>query len=933
VRGRARLRVAAAQIDERWPLLGGGSRDTAEERDEVLLGQTLQTIGTGAHLVIVWDAPPLNERSPPPVEIRIDEAFGAGKPPFMTELTERLDTFEGRLRRMEDELQSLRRLARQEQQHAIQAEPLPRVAFEPEREPEPVAAAPMWPPPTPLKQRKQREPIDLSVLLGARALAWTGGAVTLLGIVFFFVLAVERGWIGPGARVTLGAAVSGVLIGASLWLRARFGDTYASLSAAGAGIAGFYTTLLAATALYDLVPSSVALVAAATVAAIGAALAWWWRSETLAALGLLGAILVPVPIALQGDLTPLGVAFAGVVLAAATAVAAIRNWRRLHIAAVMCAAPQALALTFDNPSNTTVVVFGIWLVLAVVPTWLALRTRLTYVPAWLLLFSAAFAGWCAGVLFDGDTQGYALLAVALAYGLAGTALYRRDRDTSSLLWALGLTLAAVGAASLVSGSTLTIVWSAEAAILAWLARRIREPRFQLAALAWLGLAYVHGLSTDAPLTKLFVENDDAWRSVSSAGSLAVAAALVALSTFDWEERAEGILTRIFAELRATQPWIRIGGLGLAAVSAVYAASLALVGVPNSWDWGHVLVAALWSCVAVLLVCTRLRTWSIGALAAAIGLVVAYDLPEIAETQRSWSFATVAVASFAVALVYELRSKNAPTPPALASLAASVGLGAASAAELLDGDARGWVFLALAAGYGVTGVAVLRRRRDFASALGIASLALAFPASVWLLDGTWLVLAWAATGAALAVLARFEERLELGALAYLGFAIVHTLFMEAQPTDAVIAHEHPGSGVPALLLVIGGLLAFTRVRGLLRTPLSWACGALGLYAATLAILEASEDAGGTVSAAFQRGHTAVSAVWAVVGLVLLVLGLKRSRALQFGGFALFGISLAKLFLYDLAFLSSITRAFSFVAVGMLILVAGFCYQRMALDSRT
>jgi uncharacterized membrane protein len=89
----------------------------------------------------------------------------------------------------------------------------------------------------------------------------------------------------------------------------------------------------------------------------------------------------------------------------------------------------------------------------------------------------------------------------------------------------------------------------------------------------------------------------------------------------------------------------------------------------------------------------------------------------------------------------------------------------------------------------------------------------------------------------------------------------------------------------------------------------------------------------VSAAFQRGHTAVSAVWAIVGLVLLVLGLKRSRALQIGGFALFGISLAKLFLYDLAFLSSITRAFSFVAVGMLILVAGFFYQRMALDSRT
>ena len=89
----------------------------------------------------------------------------------------------------------------------------------------------------------QREPSrPLSVLLGARALAWTGGVVTLLGVVFFFVLAVERGWIGPSARVSLGAAASSVLVGAGLWLRRRFGDTFASISAAGAGIAGFYAT-------------------------------------------------------------------------------------------------------------------------------------------------------------------------------------------------------------------------------------------------------------------------------------------------------------------------------------------------------------------------------------------------------------------------------------------------------------------------------------------------------------------------------------------------------------------------------------------------------------------------------------------------------------------------------------------------------------------
>jgi uncharacterized membrane protein len=847
---------------------------------------------------------------------------------------DRLDSFEHRLRTLETELYELRRLARKEEERAPEPEaplwevlePPPAAAPEAERGPTPV---PVWTP----APRKQREPLDLAVLLGARALAWTGGVVTLLGIVFFFVLAVERGWIGPATRVALGATVSGVLVLAALWLRRRFGDTYASLSAAGVGIAGFYATLLAATALYDLVPSSAAVAGAAAIAAVGATIAWRWNSETLAALGFLGAILAPIAIAIQGDLTPLGVAFAGFVLAAATIVAVLKGWRGLHVAAVVCAAPQALALTFDNPANTVPVVFGIWAVLAAVPVWLALRTRLTYLPASLLMFSAAFGGYSAAVLFGGNMQGYVLLAVALAYGSAGTALYRRDRDTASLLWAIGLTLAAIGAASLASGATLTIVWSAEAAILAWLAQRIKEPRFQLAAFAWLTLAFAHGIAIDAPPTKLFVENSDAWRAVSSASSLAIAAALVGFWRFEWEDRAEGLLTQMLSDLREQQPWIRRGGFALAGITAVYAGSLAVVGLPASWGWGHVLVAALWSSIAVLLVFTRLRVWGLLLLAASITLVLGYDVHYIDEVQRSWAFAIVAGAAFVTALVWELSRGAVLELPAVAALAASVGLAAASATELLDGDPRAWVFLALAAGYGLTGVALLRRRRDFASALGIAALLFAFPASVWLLDDTWLVLAWATTGAALAVLARYEERLQYGALAYLAFALVHALAMEAQPNDIFIAHAHPGSGAPAVLLVVAGVAVFAYAREWLRTPLRWAYGALGLYAVTLGILEASERAGGSVDTAFQRAHTAVSAVWAVVGLALLILGLKRSRALQVGGLTLFGISLAKLFLYDLANLSSVTRAFSFVAVGMLIMVGGFFYQRMALESRT
>jgi uncharacterized membrane protein len=60
--------------------------------------------------------------------------------------------------------------------------------------------------------------------------------------------------------------------------------------------------------------------------------------------------------------------------------------------------------------------------------------------------------------------------------------------------------------------------------------------------------------------------------------------------------------------------------------------------------------------------------------------------------------------------------------------------------------------------------------------------------------------------------------------------------------------------------------------------------------------------------------------------------KQLPAFRVAGFALFGVSLAKLFLYDLSELSSVTRAFSFLAVGAVLLIGGFLYQRLEPGSR-
>jgi uncharacterized membrane protein len=176
----------------------------------------------------------------------------------------------------------------------------------------------------------------------------------------------------------------------------------------------------------------------------------------------------------------------------------------------------------------------------------------------------------------------------------------------------------------------------------------------------------------------------------------------------------------------------------------------------------------------------------------------------------------------------------------------------------------------------------------------------------------------------------EERFELASLAYLLLALGWTLLGPASPGLLFVVHSHPGVGAPAAFLVAAAAAVYAANARLLRVEALWASGTLVVYGFSLLLLELFQHVGGvTPDLAYQRGHTAVSALWGLVGLALLYTGLRRGvRALQLGGFALFGISLAKLFLYDLAFLSSVARAFSFLAVGGVLLLAGFFYQRLA-----
>ena len=153
-----------------------------------------------------------------------------------------------------------------------------------------------------------------------------------------------------------------------------------------------------------------------------------------------------------------------------------------------------------------------------------------------------------------------------------------------------------------------------------------------------------------------------------------------------------------------------------------------------------------------------------------------------------------------------------------------------------------------------------------------------------------------------------------------------------PSHLLVASGGPADGLWVLLgclvaLVVVGVTCSDRD---LRLGIEVIAGGIALYALSLGILEVAERvSSASVETDFERGHTAVSGLWALVGLGLLVAGLLRgSAAIRYGGLALFGLSLAKIFLYDLSSLSSVARAFSFIFVGGLLLAGGFFLQRLS-----
>ncbi len=204
----------------------------------------------------------------------------------------------------------------------------PPVPVRPAGEPEVVE------PPRPLPPVSAQPAFELEQFMGAKLFAWVGGLALFLGLAFFAKLSIERGWISPELRITVGFVTGLVLAGLGLHFnrQRRFEVLGGTLSATG--IVVLYTMTYAAHAFYRLSYFANPLVAFAVMAVITVAaflMAVRMGAQVVAVLGMLGGFLTPV-LCSTGQDNPLGLfGYIALLDAGVMAVARHRRWPHLAI--------------------------------------------------------------------------------------------------------------------------------------------------------------------------------------------------------------------------------------------------------------------------------------------------------------------------------------------------------------------------------------------------------------------------------------------------------------------------------------------------------------------------------------------------------------------------------------------------------------------------
>ncbi len=739
-------------------------------------------------------------------------------------------------------------------------------------EPQPVKA-----PPAASAAAPQTAPASatLEERFGTQWVVWIGGLALALGGIFLVRYSIEQGLLGPGVRILLAAVFAATLIAAGEWTRRKeiaFGvSAIQSRQIPGiltaAGTIAAYATVYAAFALYHFLSPAAAfiLLGVVALATLAAALL---HGPALAGLGLVGAFVTPLLVSTDTPSYWALYLYLAIVTAAAFALARMRLWRWLAIAAVVLGALWTLP-GIDYPHVD------------------ALGAHLFHVIAGFALAAALIVS---GLLYGpsaepGKTDEISSGAIG-AYLIAVTILVLGSvHDSAALLVFTALTVA-----------TVAIVWRTEAALFA------------------------------LPVAGLMV--------------LLVMAHWIKPVSFETLVLAPGVTGGVI-------PGPPTGsGLHLA-LGALFAGLFGLSGYAAQGRSENPLVALLWSATAAI---------------TPIAILIALYL-RVTEFDRSIPFAGLALLLAALyGYATELLSQRQPRPGSAGSAAIfATGAVASLALALTFALDKGWLTVGLA--LMVPGIAWISEQRPLPARMA-NSAAILFTVLLAMLeirhfmkngdvfrDSTALaeIALQVAVGLAMTIgLEWLRGRSksivhDVGALIVGGMTLAAILFGLVSTVNPLITGRPIGGaffnlillgyGIPAVLAAILALIARTT------RPLAYrfvaATAAVGLFIAylTLEVRTLFHGAILTRGATSDVEQYTYSTAWLIFGVVLLIAGLMlRSQPARLASAAMVALTIGKGFLVDMAGLTGIFRALSFIGLGIVLVGNGWLYQRLLFPSR-
>jgi uncharacterized membrane protein len=822
---------------------------------------------------------------------------------------------------------------------------------QPAATPEPAAEPPSAPPPEPVAEpaavvppiRQAPQPAEpepsFEERFGTQWVVWVGGVALALGGIFLVRYSIEQGWIGPAVRIFLGALLAAALIAAGEWtrrneIRTGFADIPTAhipsiLTAAGTTVA--YATVYAAYALYEFLGPAVAFVLLGIVALATLAAALL-HGPALAGLGLVGAYVTPFLVATEEPSFWALYLYLAVVTAAAFALARARLWRWLAITAVLFSAGWILLGLSDAAAHSA----APHVFFAVVAFALS---------AALIVSGLAFGPDAVPDTIDGVSS-LSLIAFLVAAALVVMA---SGHDTLALFGFSVLVAATVAIAWRVPSTTAAVPAAAVLVVLV-LAEWAVDTRFETlvapagptaGAVPEPVQAHFHlHLLLGAAFAALF----------GGVGFLAQGRFERPQVPLLWAATAVGapiaILIALYYRIYGFERSIPFAGLAL-------------------------LLAALYA-VATELTSQRPPRPGVASASAlfAVGTVAGLALALTLALEKGWL--TVALALMVPGIAYISMHRPLPLLRWLAAAIAVLVLLRIGWEPRIVGNDVGTtpIFNWLLYGYGVPALSfwlaghLLRQRADDVPSRMVDALAILFTVLLAVLEirhyinsgdvfrpasGLNEVALQVSVGLAMAIgLERLRGRtnnivhnvaaiivaaLTLCAIVF-GLVLSQNPLFTGQPVGGRVFNlVLLGYGLPAVLAIILALTVRTTRPMPYRAVAAVTAVALSILYLSLEIRRLYHGPVLTAGPTTDAEQYTYSAVWLAYGVVLLLVGiLLRSQPARLASAAVVILTIAKVFLYDMAGLTGIFRALSFIGLGLVLVGIGYLYQRLLFPRR-